>query len=366
MFKQSTTTFSTLAACVIGALAAMAAAPSQASDPGNVYVLSNQASGNSVLVFHRSGDGVLSYAGAYATGGTGNGNTGADPLGSQGSIVYKEGFVYAVNPGSNDVSVFRASGDTLTLTDRVSSGGTLPVSIDVKGSLVYVLNSGGTPNITGFSADPYSGRLNEIAHSARPLAGGVGSGAAEVHFSADGEALVVTEKNTKLIDSYRVNSAGYASGPNTIVSDGAVPFGFAITRRGYVVVTEPGTQSASSYDLESGAKLSSITSSLALNQVAPCWAVVTDDGRFAFTANAGSSTISSLAIAPDGALSIVNGAAAAPAAPLDMSLAGSGEFLYVRDGNGNLTGYHVEGDGSLGLIGSVPGVPAGSQGIAAR
>jgi len=48
---------------------------------GDVYVLTNQSSGNSVMVFHRDRKGVLTFVGSFATGGNGAG-TGADPLGS--------------------------------------------------------------------------------------------------------------------------------------------------------------------------------------------------------------------------------------------------------------------------------------------
>ena len=160
--------------------------------PGAVYVLSNQTS-NSVIVYARAADGTLSPSGTFSTGGTGAG-PGGDPLGSQGSLVFGRWgrLLFAVNAGSNDVSVFAADGLQLRLLDREPSGGTMPVSITVHGNLVYVLNAAGTPNIQGFALDPASGHLIHLAGSERALAGGPGSAPAQVSFSPDGGVLLVT------------------------------------------------------------------------------------------------------------------------------------------------------------------------------
>src|SRR5215470_12334970 len=79
---------------------------------GDVYVLTNQVSGNAVMVFHRDAYGVLTPAGSFASGGNGFGS-GADPLGSQGAVVLSEDnrLLFAVNAGSNSISVFVVSGD---------------------------------------------------------------------------------------------------------------------------------------------------------------------------------------------------------------------------------------------------------------
>jgi 6-phosphogluconolactonase len=335
-------------------------------DPaGAVYVMSNQASGNSVLVYTRAENGTLTYAATYSTGGKGAG-TGADPLGSQGALTLDSGFLLAVNAGSNDVSLFAIDGNKLTLLDRKASGGQTPVSVTVKGPIAYVLNAGGTPNISGFFVDAFGKHLVALPGSQRPLAGGASAQPAQVRFAPEGNELLVTEKGTQLIDTYSVGFTGYASQPTPHASNGVTPFGFSITTRGYAVVSEAGSGAVSSYEVESGKRLASITASIHLGQTAPCWLVTTGDGRYAYTANAGSGTISSLHIAADGTLSLLNATAGTLSAPLDMALTGRSKFLYVREGNGAVTGFHVMPDGTLEPIGSVTGVPSGAQGIAAR
>src|SRR6266700_5301162 len=209
------------AAATAARLAASAAAADGA--PGAVYTLMNLTSGNAVAVFARAADGTLTAAGTVATGGTGTGSG----LGSQGALALRDNgrWLFAVNAGSNDVSVFAARGAELTLASRTASGGTLPISVTVHRNLLYVLNAGGDGNISGFSVGT-TGGLTPIPGSTRSLSGS-NVGPAEVSFSPDGRRLVVTEKNTSLLDVYAVDANGAAGARTSFTSAGGTPFGFA-------------------------------------------------------------------------------------------------------------------------------------------
>ena len=82
-----------------------------APDPGAVYVLGNQPSGNRVFVYDRAADGTLTAAGSVDAGGLGTGGG----LGSQGAIITDAAgrYVYAVNAGSNSIAAFRVTPDGL-------------------------------------------------------------------------------------------------------------------------------------------------------------------------------------------------------------------------------------------------------------
>jgi 6-phosphogluconolactonase (cycloisomerase 2 family) len=359
---------------VLAALLGIVSPPSWAqSFSGNVYVLTNQSTGSSVMVYHRAWNGTLTYVSSVLTGGAGVG-TGADPLGSQGALTLDQDhrLLFAANAGSNQVSVFAVEGDHLYLLNNVSSGGTMPVSIGVHGNLVYVLNAGGTPNITGFIINPWTNHLVALPGSSRSLAGGSSASPAEVSFSQDGSILMVTEKGDKLIDTYTVDVFGYASPYISNPSSGATPFGFAFTHHNNVIVSEAGPDALSSYTVQGNGDLELVTGSLGDGQAATCWAIVTDDGLYAYAANAGSSDISSYGVSPDGMLSLINptaGTTATGSAPTDMALSAGGNFLYVRVfvGTGDVvSGFQVNSDGSLTPVGSVSGIPSGAQGLAAR
>src|ERR1700722_11556201 len=100
-----------------------------------VFVQTDNIAGNQIVAYHRNHDGTLSLANTFATGGLGGVLNGSmvDHLGSQGSLASDptHGLLYAVNAGSNTVSVFSVYGDQLDLRQVVSSGGTFPVSIAV-------------------------------------------------------------------------------------------------------------------------------------------------------------------------------------------------------------------------------------------
>jgi 6-phosphogluconolactonase len=366
---------SLVARCLLGLaglalLLGVAATACLAQDPaGAVYVLSNQSSGNFVLAYNRASDGTLTFSGSFPTGGTGVG-TGGDPLGSQDSVVlggFGQQLLFAVNAGSNDVSMFSVTGTGLILRDRKPSGGQMPVSVAVNGFFVYVLNAGGTPNISGFIIDPIGNHLIPLPGSQQPLAGGSAADPAEVSFTTDGRVLLVTEKGTQTIDTYTVNFLGYASAPIPHASSGVTPFGFSVINRGFAIVSEAGSGAASSYEVEDNGNLDLVSGSVSLlGQKAPCWLVTTNDGRYAFTANAGSGTIGSFSIAPDGVLTLLNPTAGTIGAPLDLGMSPDSKFLYVREGTGSVAGFQVEQDGSLTPLGSVTGLPVGADGIAVR
>src|SRR2546422_10932694 len=126
-------------AALMRELRASAARAADAHDtPGAVYTLMNQVAangGNAVAIFQRSAAGTLTAAGTVATGGTGTGSS----LGSQGAVVLSADgrWLFAVNAGSNDVSIFRVSPAGLALTSRIPSGGVQPISLTVRGNLLY-------------------------------------------------------------------------------------------------------------------------------------------------------------------------------------------------------------------------------------
>ena len=84
------------------------ASPDDHSAP--VFVQTDNLAGNTVVAYDRAGDGSLHQAGVFQTGGKGGALSGAvvDFLASQGSLTYDQahGLLYAVNAGSNSVTVF--------------------------------------------------------------------------------------------------------------------------------------------------------------------------------------------------------------------------------------------------------------------
>jgi 6-phosphogluconolactonase len=360
---------------LVGAVAAVAllVGPGVAdamADDGALYTQTNDPAGNVVQKFDRARDGRLTVAGTFSTGGAGLAELG----GRQGAIELSddEDTVYATNAGSNTVSVFRVRDrddddddrdrgdrqDGLELIGIVPSGGEAPLSVDEQDGRVYVLNSGGTPNVTAFST-ARRGALRPIAGGTRELPGA--DGAAQVSVTPDGRRLVVSERVSNRLETLTLDRAGRPAAPVITASSGTTPFGFAISRRGHVIVSEAGTNSGSSYGFGSTGGLGVITPALPLGQGGVCWVAVSPDGRFAYTGNAGGS-ISGLAVDRGGSVTALDadGVTAVPRqSPRDLDFTENGRFVYaISPGNatdgGSVTGYRVEKDGSLTEITSAP------------
>ena len=339
---------------------------------GRVFTATNAAAGNEIVIYHRAANSSLSAAGRVATNGLGSGGG----LGNQGGLLLSKNgrWLFAVNAGSNEISTFAVRRGTLSLTDKVSSGGTRPVSVTVHGDLLYVLNGGGTNNITGFSIGEW-GKLTPIPNSTRPLSAAA-TGPAQIQFTPDGDALVVTEKATNKIDLYTVED-GIATGPAVRDSNGITPFGFAFDKRGHLIVSEAfggaANQAAlSSYEIsDDGTNLNIISPSVKDNQSAACWVVVTRNGRYAYTTNTASGSVSGYRVAKDGKLTLLgNGLTAiigAGSGPIDAALSKGSQFLYVLNaGIGTVNGYRVEANGSLTPINNVGGLAPGANGLVAN
>lgn len=339
---------------------------------GAVFTMSNAAAGNSVLIFDRAADGTLTAAGSVSTGGLG---TGAG-LGNQGAVVLSANnrWLLVVNAGSNDVSVFRVRHGTLTLTDRVASGGTQPISIALHHGLVYVLNGGIPNNITGFTLS-HAGKLTPLAGSTQPLSA-PSTGPAQVSFSPDGDVLVVSEKATNNLTTYTVGDDGRPGAPIVQPSAGATPFGFAFDRRGRLFVSEaaggaPDASSVSSYRVADSGLLSVISPVVATTETAACWVVVTGNGRYAYTTNAGSGSVAGYRIGRDGSLTLHDadgrtGDTGAGSAPIDMALTRNSQFLYtLNSGNQTLSAFQVRADGALVAVPGIGGLLASTNGLAA-
>jgi 6-phosphogluconolactonase len=352
-----------LAALAGGLVLAGPASADAMASAGAVYTQTNAPGGNTVQKFDRAADGSLSPAGTFATGGNGLAGLG----GRQGAVELSEDeqFVYAVNAGSDSVTAFRVTADGLEIADVAGSGGVAPVSIDERAGIVYVLNSGATPNVTTFTAGA-GGTLSPLPGGRRELAPGA-TGAAQVSVAPDGSTLVVSERTAHRLETLALDDAGRPGAPVVTASSGQTPFGFAFGHRGDVLVSEAGASTVSSYRPGGGGALAAITAALPVGQGAACWLAASPNGRFAYTGNA-SGSISGFRVATDGSLGALDAdgitAGLAQTTPRDLDFARSGRFLYAVSPAGRVIGFRVATDGSLTQVTSVPAA-AGITGAAA-
>jgi 6-phosphogluconolactonase (cycloisomerase 2 family) len=357
--------------------AALVLAAQFAAAQGTVYTATNGVAGNRILVLDRDARGSLSFVGSVATGGVGTG-TG---LGNQGGLVLSPDgrWLVVVNAASDDVSVFRVRDTKLELTSRVASRGRRPVSITIDRELVYVLNAGGAvgevDTIAGFRLDR-RGRLHAIPDAVQTLSG-ASTAPAQVSFTPDGAFLVVTERETNLIGLFQISDDGVAAPGLFHPSAGQTPFGFSFDRRGRLLVSEASggaadAGSASSYRIGGDGALEVISRAVPTTESATCWLVVTENGRVAYTTNTGSGSVSAFRVDRTGGLTLRDSDGVAVttgpgSAPTDAALSVGSRYLHtLNSGSGSISVFRVNGNGSLTGLMTLTGLPAGTNGLAAR
>jgi 6-phosphogluconolactonase (cycloisomerase 2 family) len=343
------------------------------SPAGAVFVQTDAVSGNAIAVYDRSGDGTLQAAGTYQTGGLGGALTGSvvDHLASQGSLAYDRGrgLLYAVNAGSNTITVFSVAGDRLIRRQVISSGGTFPVSITVHGNLLYVLNARDGGSVQGFAR--IGDALVRVPAWHRDLGLNPAqtpeftSTPGQVSFTPDGSGLVVTTKgNGSDIDVFAVTPLGGPSARPVVNADpGNVPFAVSFDSGGHLVVAEAGPNAVATFTVSRGGTVT-LVDRAATGQAATCWIV--SDGTAFFASNAGSGTLSGYGDDGSGTLRAAGSTATGPGT-VDAAVSGDGRYLYVQAGaTGAVDEFRVNPGGSLTSIGSVtvPGA-VGGEGIAA-
>ncbi|MDQ3089799.1 MAG: lactonase family protein [bacterium] len=349
-------------------------------EEGAVFAMTNETEGNRIVSYTRYEDGKLQIEKSTRTGGLG---IGVD-LDTQGGLRLSPDnrFLYAVNAGSDDISVFSVKGSKLKLIQRIAAGDQ-PVSMAIHDDLLYVLDgSVAEQGIMGFRIGS-NGMLSPIPNSMRMLSSPIAV-PGDIEFSPDGGTILVTHKvfnelvsENYIIDSFSINGNGIASAMPVInASNGIRPFALAFRDDGKVAVVEAfnasmGKTAVSSYNLNGG-NLSVISGSVANGQTDGCWIVISKDQRFAFVANFGSGTISTYSFGADGSLTLVNGASASlgmPSQPVDLAQSDDGKYLYLlMRGTGGVASFEINTDGSLTHIADYFGVlPVGdgASGLAA-
>ena len=381
-----------------------------AENRGTVYSLTNGPERNQVVAYRRAADGELSFMARYNTGGKGTGLfENSDTmllLGSstgQSSPVRIGGgndLLFAANPGSDDISVFRVNDDgTLKLVDRTPTGEERPTSLTVRNGVLYAMNAagdsfpgatfcfGGKPTITGFRVAD-SGNLTPIPDSTRRLSGGPGSGCTQVTFTPSGDTLLVAQFGANRIDAFTVGRDGVARRSVANKPIGIGPFALNFDRRGRLLTTDDflakvGQGAVASYRVDDDdGRLTPIVGVVRNGETDPCWLVDTPDGKYVYVSNFGPApfltapqsarrgTISSFRLNPDGSMTLLESQAAqVGVGSADITLAAGGRFLYALNTiEGNVKGYRVEDDGGLTPIDQAGRLlPGGEQagGIAA-
>jgi hypothetical protein len=208
---------------------------------------------------------------------------------ARGVRQYRGEIVAAVNNGSNSVAIFRREGNKLKF-DRSVATTSAPVSIDFGNDHMYVA---GATTVDSFELhDHVVGRLDGTAmlvlvNGNVPPAGST----AQVGVVNRTQLLVTlkTDPDPGTVDVIALEDGAITGAMPAAVSAPAgtlTPFGFSVYPDGSAIITLAHSNHAGLF--RDGAFVSFI----AVGQNAPCWS--TRVGKYVFTANTGSRTLSRL------------------------------------------------------------------------
>ena len=293
-----------------------------------VYIESNNPgrSQNAILAYKENAStGVLTAVpgGRYLTGGTGYRNAGP-ALGPDDSdkeiIASPDGhYLFAVNQGSNSISVFDVKVDGSLKPIKggpFGSGGVQPISLSFSNDRLYVVNRGdsaegksGTvaPNITTFDVGQ-SGTLRAIPKSTVTLP--LNLSTAQVLTSADGRFAFVdnfaTPSNLKVplantLQPYAIGGDGKIAavrdGEARLPKNPPLVLGLVENPKNHVIYsgTAPGGGVAS-FHYDSTGKTTYIGTTKAPG-IATCWLVISSNGKFLYATDSASNALSVYSLA---------------------------------------------------------------------
>jgi 6-phosphogluconolactonase len=233
--------------------------------------------------------------------------------------------------------------------------------------LVLARATGGS-NYTGFRLGR-GGRLHPLAGSTVSLPDGSQPG--DVLFNSAGSELAGARVGTSQIDSFTVHHGRLTAGPGSpFPAQSLGPFGseFRPTNPRQLFVSNAhagaGAGTVSAFRDSADGTLTSIGSSpFADNQTAPCWVEITHNGRFLFTVNTASDSVSRYSITPGGTLKLLGSTPVrgTGAGAVDARLSPGGRYLYVDESaTGAVAAFAVHGGNLTELASSPALLPAGA------
>lgn len=253
----------------------------QHRDPILVVTMTNDPIENRLMIYDADTHTLLQTLSTHGKGGAG-GN-------ARGVRQYRGQLIAAVNNGSGTVAVFRRDGDTVKF-DKVVSTTSAPESVDFGNDHMYVA---GATTVDSFALhdntvvwlDGTSGL--ELSGGGAPPTGST----AQVGVINDRQLLVTlkTDPDRGTVDIVSVHDGAITDASPVAVSAPAgtlTPFGFSVYPDGTAVITLAHSNQVGLF--RNGAFTSVVTP----GQAADCW--TTRVGKYVFTANTGSRTISRL------------------------------------------------------------------------
>lgn len=358
------------AAALLGACGGGGSSATVPAEVSNQLYSQSNLTANTIVHMSSIADGSLTVKNTVATTGAGT-NSGPDPLTSQYSVIVTPDHrtLFAVNAGDNSVSSFAVDAATgnLTLLMKNPTTGVMPVSLAYSNGHIYVLFQGSkTVQAYAVTNGVFGASLGSYVLPAATTT------ATEITATPNGaNVLVSAGTGSNSIVSYPVAAGGTLGAPVVNTAGIHAPFAAAFLNATTLLSTDAGGHALQSLNFNQSTGMLAANGASVVGDGAgnPCWLAITPNGKFAYTGDGGSGTISSYGVSSVGILTLINPRAASEniAVAGDSWISADGKFLYSTYlAQGVVITYSIGSDGALTKVGSPATVAAGTtiQGLA--
>lgn len=315
----------------------------------------------------------------FLPSGCGDDGGGGGGFGGLGTIGGGEGttaVVYVTNNGSNNVSGYTINPSTGGLAAipgspfaNVSAPSAIAVSSN--GFFAYAANSQAN-NVTAFRVGTNGALLLGESTPATPNPIAVGTTPRAIAISQDSRFMYVANSGSDSVTAFSIGTAGVLTrvppttgNPNPVVAGGSAPIALATPQTGrFLYVANRASNTITAFQIETSGLLTQVppagpgTNPISVGGTGPTSLAMSPNGQFLYVTNGASNTVTVFQVATSGLLTLVPPTGSNPnpistggATPNGIAVASNGAYLYIANGEGNVSVFAI---GSIGLLTLVP------------
>lgn len=306
------------------------------------------------------------------------GDSGEGGLGGLGTIGGGEGttaVVYVTNSGSNNVSGYTINPSTGGLaaipgSPFVNVPAPSTIAVSSNGFFAYVANSQ-TNNVTVFRVGTNGALLLGEATPATPNPASVGTAPRALAISRDSRFLYVANSGSDSVTVFSIGTAGVltrvpptTANPNPVAAGGSAPIALTTSSPGrFLYVANSTSNTVTAFQIETSGLLTQVppagpgTNPISVSGTGPTALALSPNGQFLYVTNGASNTVTAFQVATSGLLTLVpptgsnpNPVSTGGATPNGIAVASNGAFLYIANGEGNVSTFAIGGNGLLTLV----------------
>ena len=303
------------------------------------------------------------------------GQGGFGGLGTIGGEATTTAIVYVTNRGSNDVSGYTINASTGGLAPSpgspfVNLSAPSAIAVSSNGFFAYAANRQAN-NVTAFRVGTNGALLRGESTAATPNPTSVGTAPRALAISQDSRFLYVGNSGSDSVTVFSIGTAGVLTrvaqttgNSNPVGTGGSGPLALTISPTGRFLYVVNGTSNnVTAFQVETSGLLTQVppagpgTNPISVSGTGPTALAMSPNGQFLYVTNGASNTVTAFQVATSGLLTLVtstgsnpNPVSAGGATPNGIAVASNGAFLYIANGEGNVSAFAMGGNGLLTLV----------------